>query len=489
VSSQLRGQRTSTAVILALTVLVEIFCLTHGTLGVVLIIALVVLAIIGIVLRMSLERAAMWSAYLAAFTLCWNGWYVGPARPGDVLVLISLMLFVATMGRSEFPRIPVWIVQLAVVIALLAVIHILFPDSANYLNSRTVLGGNGQPTTSTRTTSLALTNIGVAFKFIVGVAAIPVMFGFAALRDRRSISKLAIAFAVGSAVSGWVAILEKLGFPTLDRLLLHIAVPGAPRQLGLSYHPNFLAAGLVIAVPIGVWLLVERQRIAKWYGWFTVLGCLLGTYASGSRGGTVTIVFAVGVSFLLIPRTRRFVLPAIGVALTAALATYVAFPAFGHKILVATRLIGGAATTQGSNLARDLLAQQGWEDFHHSPFVGVGLQVSSEAQNVYVQALASGGLLLMTGLGFYLLFAAITSWSLIPRSPLAAALCASVLSAAVLDIFEADLTDRFYYVPIAAIVGLGILMRDPMLTHEDIDLGPPSPNTSQDRTPQIAAAR
>jgi hypothetical protein len=466
---------------------VEAFCLTTGSLGTVLIIGVVGLLAIGIALRMDLNRAAMWTAYLSVFTLCWNGWYVGPARPGDVLLFLSLLLFAMTAGHSELPRIPVWVTQLVIVIALLAVIHIAFPESQSYLSARTVLGGNGQATVSTKT-SLPLTNLGVAFKFIVGVAAIPAMFIFAALRDRRSVAKLAVAFAVGSAVSGWVAILEKLGFPTLDRILLRFEAPGQPRQLGLSYHPNFLAAGLVIAVPLGLWLVVERHWLAKVLGWFTVAGCLLGVYASGSRGGTVTIVFAVVISVLLIPRTRKYAIPALGVVLIGALATFAMFPSFGQRILVATRLDGGLST-QGSNLARSLVGQQGWADFHHSPIIGVGLQVSSEAQNVFLQAAASGGLLLLASLALYLLFAAIVSAGLIPRTPVAAALCASVLASAVLDIFEADLTDRFYYVPIAAIIGLAFLMRDPTVTHDDLNVTPARQDTTQDRTPAMALSR
>jgi len=130
-----------------------------------------------------------------------------------------------------------------------------------------------------------------------------------------------------------------------------------------------------------------------------------------------------------------------------------AVPSFGIAILKATRLIGGISTT-GSDQARSLVAHQAHLDFAHSPIYGVGLQVSFEAQNVYLQEVAAGGLLLFFAMAVYSLGAAVVSYKLMPRHDLAAALLTITLTIAALNIFEADLTDRFYYVPAAILVAL-----------------------------------
>jgi O-antigen ligase len=175
----------------------------------------------------------------------------------------------------------------------------------------------------------------------------------------------------------------------------------------------------------------------------------------------VTIVGAVGLAMLLIPRARKFVAPTILTALTAAVALFLIKPEYVQVIGKATRLFGSAATnvTGYSDLERSILANQAMRDFYYSPFHGIGLQVSFDAQTVYLQILQSGGLLLMVSLMFYYLAAIVVSFRTIPENSLAAALCASVVASLVLDVFEADLTDRFYYVPVAGILALQLATR------------------------------
>jgi hypothetical protein len=65
----------------------------------------------------------------------------------------------------------------------------------------------------------------------------------------------------------------------------------------------------------------------------------------------------------------------------------------------------------------------------------------------------------MATLMFYYFSGVWVSFRMILENSLAAALCASVVASLVLDVFEADLTDRFYYVPIGAILALQIAVR------------------------------
>src|SRR5206468_7557351 len=89
---RVRGN-ASAAILLAVMCLVEAFALQAQTLGIVLIGIACVLALIVLAARADMKRVALGAAYLCAFTLTWNGWFVGPVRPGDVLVLITLLCF------------------------------------------------------------------------------------------------------------------------------------------------------------------------------------------------------------------------------------------------------------------------------------------------------------------------------------------------------------------------------------------------------------
>jgi hypothetical protein len=436
---------------------VEWFSLRHGTLGLLAGAAAGVVAIVLVVTSFDLIALALGTSLIASFTLSWNGFFVGPVRPGDVLALLAVVLFVLGNDGKHIPRVPLWMWQVVVGIVLLVALNLIFPPSDRYIAGRTIIQLHNNTAVSLKS-GFVTANLFTGIKFIIALAAVPAMFGFAVLYARHYARRLIVLFAVGAALSGWVAILAKYGLNTIN---LFIGTHGGhgTRQIGLANQPNYLAAGVVIAVPIGMWLLFEPDRTARLLGAFTVSGCVLGAYASGSRGGSVTIVGAVGLAMLLIPRARKWFLPSILVAAAAILSLFLLFPSSVEGIGAATRLFGNSASyvTGFSDLGRAILADQAWRDFDYSPIHGIGLQVSFDAQTVYLQILQSGGILLMVTLMFYYLASIVVSFRLIPKYSLAAALCTSVIASLVLDLFEADLTDRFYYVPIGAIFALSLV--------------------------------
>lgn len=440
-------------VVAALILVVEAVVLRKGgTLSIVGIGALAGLAVLTLIVRWDSHRAAMGAALLACFTLTWNGWYVGPVRPGDVLVLLALLLFLIAEPDRHVQMPPWWIKQLAFVIIIVAVLHILIPTNPHYLEGRTVITASGKPTVSTKG-SINGADLGVAFKYIVASFAIPVIFTFAAARDRRAPRWLAMTFTVGAAASGWAAMAGKVGLGIITRLVTHIPV-GRGRQFGFAFHPNFLAAGLTICIPLAMWMVFSENRRDRLWGYVSLPGLVLGVWASGSRGGAICAGIALVVSVVLLPRARRFA-PIILLSIAGVVgATFAIVPSIGLKILKATRLVSGGASTSGSDTARSIVAHQGILDFLHSPLDGVGLQVATEAQNVYLQELASGGLILFLGMQVYLLASIYYSARLIPRHDLGAAFVGVGIAIACLNVFEADLTDRFYYVPAAILVSL-----------------------------------
>jgi hypothetical protein len=278
------------------------------------------------------------------------------------------------------------------------------------------------------------------------------VFTFAAHVNRRAPRILAIAFSLGAAASGYAAIGGKVGLGKIAQLITHI--PSGPgRQFGFALHPNFLAAGLTICIPIAIWLLVSEPGRDRFLGAVILPGLLLGVYASGSRGGAICALVAVVLSIVVLPRARAYA-PIMGLGLVVlAGGVFAAAPSLGLSILKATRLVG-STTTSGSDQLRSIVAHQGLLDFYHSAIDGIGLQVATEAQNVYIQELASGGLILFGAMATYSIGAVIYAGRLTKRHDLASALLTVMLVIAALNIFEADLTDRFYYVPAAILVSL-----------------------------------
>src|SRR5207302_5512575 len=118
---------------------------------------------------------------------------------------------------------------------------------------------------------------------------VPVAFAAAVLVDRRALRWLLLAFTAGTALGGWVATSDRLVGTKIGALVTNIP-NGSGRQFGFSNHPNYLAAGLVIAVPLAVWLATSaKRRFDRLVGWAALPGLIGGVYASGSRGGTVCV--------------------------------------------------------------------------------------------------------------------------------------------------------------------------------------------------------
>lgn len=439
------------AATLAAMTAIEVVGLRSGTAGLILLGGIAVLVIAMLALRLQASWIGVGAACAAAFTLSWNGVAVGPLRVGDVLVLVALVSLVVGNPNDGLRSPPWWIKQVAAVLVLLVAILIFLPPDLAYLSQRTVVSAGGHPSNFSKVPDLAGTNIFVAFKFIVAVAAIPMVFGGAARVDRRAARWLAIAFATGSGLSGAIAFADHLG-ANFGVLLTGSANVG-DRQAGFSDHPNFLAAGLVLAIPVAFWLLLSRIRYDRLIGAAAMAGCLGGVFASGSRGGAVTAAVAIALSVLAHRRTRAHALAITLFVLVAAGVVGGVIPSVGALLLKVTRLNNPAATI-GSDQVRAISGAQGVRDFLHSPLHGVGLQVSFDASEVYLQELASGGLLLFLAMQVYMVGGIVTATLHMRRSPLAAALLVSLVATVILNFFEADLTDRFYYVPAAILIAL-----------------------------------
>lgn len=194
-----------------------------------------------------------------------------------------------------------------------------------------------------------------------------------------------------------------------------IATGSEGRLEGGQGDPNFLAAGIVPAIILGIVLFTTSRR--PWLRW-GIAGCVgllaLGLVASGSRGGVLAALAAMLAALVFFKRQRGQVLVFISLAMGVAAAWFAVSPHAWDRVTEFDS--GGSGRTQLWTIA--------WRMFIDHPINGVGLfnysavapdyasqpgalyrldlifeHSAQVAHNVYVQALAETG---VVGLGLFL---------------------------------------------------------------------------------------
>ena len=401
-----------------------------------------------------LAKIALGLTYIASMSTAWNGWKLG-LRPGDFFSLLALLFFVGTDLGHKWPRLPRWVWQFGGIIVLVTALHEFFPTDPNYLTRRVVIGLNN---TVVYGNVEILSNMAVGLKFLVPIVGMPLMYAFAYMHDRRALWRGAYFYAIGAAISGLIGFSDRFAGTTFSLSLTGIpAVAG--RTPGLTLHPNFLATTCVLGLPFMLWQTVAPRLRDRVLAFVILIPLAVGLFASGSRGGVAVGAGTILLSFAVMPRYRR-ILPTVAViTVGAASVLFVLHPSIGKAALRAVRLEGNGSSS-GSNTARGIVGHQGVLDFRHSPFDGIGMQVAAEAHNVYLQALASGGLLLFAGYAIYVLSALWTGFKRTQQTEWAYPFAIAALSGALLAYVESALTDRLAYVPLAVIAAMAMRPND-----------------------------
>jgi hypothetical protein len=401
-----------------------------------------------------MAKLALWTTYVASATTTWNGWKLG-VRPGDFFLFLALLFFAATDLGHRWPKLPRWVWQFGVIILVVTALHEFFPTDPNYLVRRVVVGLNNS---IIHGNVEILPNLLVGLKFLVPIVGLPMMYAFAYMHDRRALWRGAYFFAIGAAISGFIGFCDRFVGTHFSLSLTGIpAVAG--RTPGLTLHPNFLATTCVLGLPFMLWQVMAPRPRDRLWALVILLPLAHGLFASGSRGGTAVGAGTIVLSFAVMPRYRRILPTVTLLALGVAGAVFVLHPGVGQSLLHAVRLKGGSAS--GSDTARGIVGHQGVLDFEHNPVFGVGMQVAAEAHNVYLQALASGGLLLFTGYALYILCALFSSLRYARQHQWAYPFAIAALSGALLSYVESALTDRLAYVPLALIAAMPMRHAEP----------------------------
>ncbi len=123
------------------------------------------------------------------------------------------------------------------------------------------------------------------------------------------------------------------------------------------------------------------------------------------------------------------------------------------------RLVGGASGAR-SDHERHALLLQARTDFLHSPLFGIGPRVVNEAHDVYLQLLASGGVIALASFLVFVggLVLALRSGLRVDRR-LALACGAATGTWLLVGVVENQLVEPYLYVPAGLLVGLAALAR------------------------------
>ncbi|UTI62616.1 O-antigen ligase family protein [Paraconexibacter antarcticus] len=373
---------------LGLSVVVSGAAIAGGDLGpsVVLVMGIVLVGAVA-ALGMSTERLAWLAACLLVVTIQWNGIRVAGGAFGNVFLVLAFggMVTHAVLARRPVSAPPALMLA-GLAFLLAALLAMIFPAGSG-LNDQANIQLSSRLTAPVYLThrSDVLALITFELSFIV-VPLVLIAAGSTARRCRR----LMDLWTAGAVVNAFVGVTDTLGIVHLSPY----ALSSGTRSSALTVHPNYLALGASMAIPTAmVWIgRSPRWTLAGLAALATLLG---GVYASGSRAGAVAAVVAVGVTAVAIPRLRRrtlLVLPALGMLGIVVLL----FTSTGDHILHQVRLGGSGAvdlTIQGSNFQRHQAAHVGLAQFRAHPVAGVGFSVIADAHNIYLELLASGGII------------------------------------------------------------------------------------------------
>ncbi|MET0188119.1 MAG: hypothetical protein ABW212_03915 [Pseudonocardia sediminis] len=385
----------------------------------------------------------------AVGTTTWNAVALGGLKPAAGLLAVSLLLFagLAVLDRRRV-SVPPWVWVLGGAILLIVAVHLVWPTDISYLAARYV---SGYSYSAAELAGSDLSGAATGVQWLVATVALPVTVCLAAARRPGLPLVLADAWVAGSAVSAAVALTDELGVTDISASLI-AAVDVGGRQSGLSVQPNHLAVAAALTVPLALWRALRGGRpVLMWASVAVLAG---GLFVAESRGGLVIAVVACLV-VVLADRRARGALPIVaGLGLATLVVVVSSVPGLLTGLAEQLRL-SGADSAAESDAIRERIGLQALYDFLHDPVRGVGLEVAVQGHNIYLQLLASGGVLLLAGFviaqaGFLLdarTLRAVTGG-------LSAALALSTATWLVVGIVENHLTDLFLYVPFALVAGL-----------------------------------
>jgi len=383
----------------------------------------------------------------AAFVSSWNAVAVAGIQPVDLLLAGAFALSALYLAGGEIPWVPGWARAGTACVLVVIVTHVLFPMGEAYMSRRFIY----VPFFVTPGAQGAVENGAVrGLKWLLAALLLPVLVAETARGKPEVLSRIANAWLAGIGVSALVAVTDLLDITSIN-LALIVLGGASERQAGLALHPNHLGLAVALAVPLAIRLTL-RSRVK---GVLVLLILGAGAIVSGSRQGQAAFALATIATLAWTARALRIVpvlMLALGISVTAIIGLR---PDLVAKTESFFRFGSASRSVMQSNEERSALAEQAISDFSQRPLDGIGLEVIAQAHNIYLQLVASGGLILAAGILYY--FAGVLAAGYAERNspdPLGACLMITVLVWLAAGAFGNQLTDRYLYFPVAVLAGL-----------------------------------
>lgn len=365
------------------------------------------------------------------------------ATLSDIFLTLAafILLLAAAFRPTTLPRVPVWLIGIAVSFIAIGTLSSAFSSSREA--SAVAVG------------QFWLALFAVPALIVLASSSFPVVEWFADL------------WVISAAANAAVSLLDFLHVLSTQKALLSVTY--FQRASGLTVHPNHLGIVCAMALPItatqALTATSPRRRILH-----AILSILIvfGLLASGSRAAFVAAIAGMIVLATMLFRTRRRALLWLGIGtLVAVLLALVVATVTSRHFITIERLLG-SESVGSANSTRLAAYQQAVTGFIGSPLVGVGFQVVRQAHDVYLQLLQAGGLfalvlfvalvILMLRMALSLSNAADLQFEV---NLLVRALTVSVAVFVVNGLFENQISDRFLYIPFGLILAVNALVVPP----------------------------
>lgn len=412
-------------------------------------------------------KIAIGLVLLAALTAPWTGIKLSSGgAPADVLIVLALgvVALMVVFGDLRF-SVPAWPLIPCVAIMLCVLVRQLDPAPAYLRVLRMQIYGY-YPDDITK-----------ALFWFFALLFVPTAIVACSAIDRRAVVWTMGAFVAGTTLSCAVAIGDLIGLtPNIGRFLGESTqictytcfnAGGGTRMNGLTDHPNTLGITAAISIPIAVYFATTMRR--TWIPIVAVVLLLGGILASGSRGAQAVAPVCALASVFSIPKgesTGRIRSVAALATVLGGLVVAAALPARVRTGLL--RTISGSPDSAGSNSERLRLFRAAVADWQAHPIFGSGIRHLVEAHNVYLQFLASGGLVLAMAMlvYFFLIFRACRRSSR-EGFVFARFLMISFGTWLVLGLVENAIADRYLYYAVGSIAALS-RMKLPSRQHDSL---------------------
>jgi O-antigen ligase len=410
---------------------------------------------------------------LAVVTITWNGLPPSSMAAPDLILLVAMVAvgFCWLQGRIQVP-LPGW---------LLGAAAILF--ASQLLNQFWFVPDPPQdPPPSFTPPGPALLTL---FRFELAFLVVPIAIGAVASSWRR-VNLLANLWLLSATISAAIATFD--GFTGAGIGTSITGVNGGGRATGLAIHPNTFALTCAMTLPIA--LLRAAQLRGGWRIAAIASSGLLasGVLVSGSRVGLVSLVLAIGLTALLIPKLRSRI---VVVGLTGVVLITLVAPTNNPLLEGIDRLSGGGDSTLANGQRSD--------QFHESleialdhPVTGVGFTVVADGHSLPLQVWETAGFLGIVALVLYSAGVFRTSLRLyreqgLPRgSPqLAGVLTISFAVWLIAGLLQNEIADRYIFVPVGLLLGLGLAARAGRSEPDRVERAPvPAPAMPLERVPR-----